>query len=374
MSMSKEAGRGGFLTATLHLENSGKLIFVIDSGSAATMFDKSLAPKLGRSIDHGTIWHYGTPHEAGVFRAPTLYAGNVPLEHGSDEVGCFDFHDLHIKSIGAQKIMGVLGMDVMAHYCIQLDFSSGKVRFLDGERSDKSAWGAPFPLTDIGDGCFSVRKNLAGIQDPGHATNSEFNSLIDTGCSDDGWLWPYLYERWTNQAALPAAGETRAPNGVLGREIYLDMDLSELDQKEASSEDSHMKLNGMGLHFLSRHLVTLDFPKETMYLKRTSKWALHDEQTDKTLNSVARSAVAYLHKLKKDRRLPGWLGQEEVEGKSVDFHFQLPNAGIFDARKVGYPDVYHYKVTRAFNNAPWKLQRAWRTTPDGKLLEEFAIP
>jgi hypothetical protein len=30
------------------------------------------------------------------------------------------------------------------------------------------------------------------------------------------------------------------------------------------------KYNGIGLRFLARHLVTFDFPKRTMYLKRTS--------------------------------------------------------------------------------------------------------
>jgi len=32
-------------------------------------------------------------------------------------------------------------MDVLEHYCIQLDFTTGQMRFLDDEHSDQSAWG-----------------------------------------------------------------------------------------------------------------------------------------------------------------------------------------------------------------------------------------
>lgn len=358
----------------LRINGGTKVLFVADTGAAATMFDKSLESELGRSIDTGTVWHYGVTNKVGVYPAPTLYAGNTPLKTAGAAVACFDFTNLLNFAVpSGPAFKGVLGMDVLGHYCIQLDFDRGKVRFLDA-RADKSDWGTPFPLLEVGDGCFAIGANLAGLHDSVNPTNAGYASLIDTGCSDDGWLRPYLYRVWTNQAVPPPPGEARSPDGILGAETYPEIDLSELEQKAADSDDSHMRFNGIGLHFLSRHLVTLDFPERTMYLKRTSKWGLRDAATMKELTSTGNSAIAYLHRLKKKGLLPGWTKNDRVEGNSMDFHFQPPNRGVFDARKAGSPDIYHVEVMRTSNRAAWTLKRAWQTDEKGRLLKEFPVP
>jgi hypothetical protein len=43
-----------------------------------------------------------------------------------------------------QPIMGILGFDVLQHYCIQLDFSARKLRFMDGDHANKHHWGKAF--------------------------------------------------------------------------------------------------------------------------------------------------------------------------------------------------------------------------------------
>jgi len=95
-----------------------------------------------------------------------------------------------------------------------------------------------------------------------------------TGSNDDGWLLPQVFARWTDQTRLPVGGEVRSPQGVLGGEIYRHLALRGLDAEKLSGDDTHMQLNGIGLHFLSRYLVTFDFPHRTMYLKRPSVWSL----------------------------------------------------------------------------------------------------
>src|SRR5208282_4204666 len=99
----------------------------------------------------------------------------------------FDFKQLATHE--GPPIMGILGMDVLHHYCIQLDFAAGKIRFLNDERANKENWGKPYPLTDLGDGCFLINENLVGAKGPG--------SLIDTGyITSDGWLTPELFQQW----------------------------------------------------------------------------------------------------------------------------------------------------------------------------------
>jgi hypothetical protein len=103
-----------------------------------------------------------------------------------------------------------------------------------------------------------VSLNLFGAQGP--------HSLIDSGFASDGWLMPQYFRQWTNQAVLPARGEARWPNGLFGEEKYPFVSLQGID----------VESDGIGLRFLARHLVTLDFPKQTMYLQRQSIGPLPD--------------------------------------------------------------------------------------------------
>src|SRR5262249_6285649 len=144
--------------------------------------------------------------------------------------------------------------------------------------ASKANWGNAFPLTDIGDGCYAVSENLAGTKG--------VSSLIDSGCNSSGWLTPAIFQQWTNQSGVLTDGMVCSPRGVFGGEKYPEVELDGLDAKSVSEHDSHTKFNGIGLHFMSQHLVTLDFPNRTMYLKKTSDFAL----ADKNLEVAARRA------------------------------------------------------------------------------------
>ncbi len=360
--MNKKAGRGGLLIATLRLEGGEKIPFVVDTGSPWTLFEKCHESKLGKRLDTATGWNFGATQELGVYAAPKLYLGRTRLRISGTNVFTFDCKQMSFH--GDPPIMGILGMDVLEHYCIQLDFAAGKMRFLNGERAHKKNWGKPFPLTDLGNGCPCVNENLAGAKGSG--------SEIDTGCDYDGWLTPELFQQWTNQAQLRADGEARSPKGVLGRETYAELDLHGTDEKSVLRNDAHAEFNGIGLHFLSRHLVTFDFPKRTMYLKRTRTWPLYDKDEEARLNSMARSVAKFLVSLKKKGRLPGWSKNEK--GASTAFHFHYPDSETIDAEKEGDPAIYHYQLTRASKDSPWKLQKAWRTDQNDHIIEEYPVP
>jgi hypothetical protein len=165
-----------------------------------------------------------------------------------------------------RRVKGMLGADCLRHYCIQMDFAAGKVRFLDSEHADRQTWGKAFPIVPLnsGDGRPAVSENLFGAQGA--------NSLIDSGYNSDGWLMPKYFRQWTNEAAPPAGGQARSPNGLFGGEKYTFMSLRMED----------VESDGLGLRFLARHLVTLDFPNNTMYLLRQSQGPLPDPRLKTT--------------------------------------------------------------------------------------------
>ena len=305
VTLNKNAGRGDWLIVTLRLESGEKLPFVLDTGSPWTLFDKSQEPKLGPRLGTGTNWNFGAKQESGIYAAPKLYLGNTLLMMTGTNIASYDC--TRISTNGHRPIMGILGMDCLEHYCIQLDFAARRMRFLDDEQADKKGWGKPFPLTELGNGCLSISENLTGAKGPG--------SLIDTGAHYDGWLMPDLFQQWTNRAKLPAAGEVRSPIGVLGGETYPHIYLDRLDEKSLLSDETNIRWNGIGLHFLARHLVTLDFPKRTLYLKRKSIGPLIDKDVAPWAEAAGKSAWRYLDRLKNKGQLPGWSKKDKYAAK-----------------------------------------------------------
>jgi hypothetical protein len=362
---NKTAGRCSWLIVTLQLESGERLPFLLDTGAPWTFFDKSREPKLGKRLDTGTAWNFGTKQESGVYASPKLYLGGTPLMMTGTNVGTLDCRPTATKA--GRPILGILGMDCLEHYCIQLDFAARKVRFLDDESANKKDWGKPFPLTALDSGCFSASENLAGAKGPG--------SLIDTGCDNDGWLMPDLFQQWTNRANPPATGEARSPNGVLGGEIYPEIWLDRLDPKSMISDETNIKYNAIGLRFLARHLVTLDFPKRTLYLKRTSLLPLVDKHAARQARATAKSAYYFLRGLKKKGQLPGWSKEDQFASKTETVQVPHPDsAALNHLLKKGDSSIYHYEFTRASKASPWKLRKAWRADQNDHTIEEYPVP
>ena len=264
-SFDKGAGRGDLVCLKLRLERGGELLFAVDTGAQVTLLDKSLEPKLGKRL--GSVEVRYSPYGAGkggAYRAPRFYLGSTRLHTGewiaTDDLSRFPFPNPAVR--------GILGMDCLRHYCVQLDFADRKIRFLDPDGMKNEERGNAFPLTISSNRVF-VDENLLGVKGA--------NSLIDLGDNSDGALAPILFQQaleeqgLTDQVKRSADTVSRKalfPRGDFGGETYPDLRLWKYSGG-----------NTIGLRFLARHLVTFNFPKRTMYLKRTSVGPLIDESS-----------------------------------------------------------------------------------------------
>ena len=268
--LDEQAGGKNQLILTLHLSDGQAVPCLVDTGTSLTTLDWSLKGSLGRRL--GTE-HVQAPlkpvgiEKAGIYTAPKLYLGNVPLMTGPTVLA-----GPVIETNSPCK--AVLGMDCLRHYCIQLDFEEHKMRFLDSNTLKREELGLAFPLI------LTTNNGWVPLVDVTWATNGNVRFMVDTGFAGgltDLTLPPALVRpAFQSHAAvgtpmfLTFSSDTANqvflfPNVVLGSETYQKVRVAQLGIKCAQGA----YLDGfMTLPFLARHTVTFDFPHQRMYLRQ----------------------------------------------------------------------------------------------------------
>jgi hypothetical protein len=352
VTINKEAGRGGLLIVPLRLEGGEEAPFMVDTGATGTVLDKSWEPRLGKRLGTEPSTGWEGKGKANSYAAPKLFLGEIPLMTGSK------------IWTGVQKgAAGILGMDCLQRYCIQLDFAAGKMRFLKPDQVNAAELGKAFPLT--------LRENLPYINHVG-LLGAETNLLIDIGCRIDG----------LGEKSMVKGLAQMLPDCVWDGKTYTNLAVAGVEHA-----------NVLGLSFLARHLVTLDFPKRTMYLKQTNVGPLTGDSLKGMANDEIGAPAEFLESLKNKGQLPGLskddqgatylaaysnFGSQSTNRSGVAYtkgYFNSSHQSVsFDFWKNGDPSIYHYQVGRTSKDSPWKLQKAWRTGKNDRTVEEYPVP
>jgi len=360
---NKEAGRGGHLFIKLHLENGQELLFLVDTGAPVTMLDKSLEPLLGKVLatETGHIWYAKT--NLNVYGMPKLYLENMQLLTGN-RVFTDDFKRMDL----GQPVMGILGMDCLRYYCIQLDFAAQKMRFFNPD-ANPGDWGKTFSIIMTGN--FFINPTVLTYANFSRSNNAWFS--IDTGCPNDAELSMELFHQVlqeqtpysTNQIKLPS-GETEQvalfSKIEFNHEFYNDFILA----GRASGE------NLLGLRFMARNrLVTLNFPKRKMYLQRWPDFFV-------VADDLSIEALQFMSNLRGEGRIPGLLqndpGHISDWNSSENSSEVYPVSRTFHITKNDDASKYNYIVVKTSKDSTWKLQRAWLTGADDRVIKEYPIP
>jgi hypothetical protein len=271
-TFNRSAGAGDWLFITLRLEDGQELLVLVDTGAPVSALDKSLERKLGKRLGQRQLHYVWKDAAAGEFKAPKLFLANTQLQTGS-HVSTMDFStDPARTNSTGRPLMGVLGMDCMRHYCIQLDFKARRMRFLAGRPPEPEALGRAFPLHVYPSG-------LSGYVTVGESftATKRVKPILDTGCMADGILEPKEFEialreqkmGLTRQFKHRLGFQQRVAYGceaTFGGETYTDLILAQAPPLVVGGQTNY--LNAIGLPFLARHLVTLDFPRRTMFLRK----------------------------------------------------------------------------------------------------------
>lgn len=345
ITMNPDAGRGNWLFVTLRLESGEELPFFLDTGSSGTVFDKSLEPELGKRLHTFKVKHYSDLIPAGVYAAPKLFLGDTPLVTGPT-IWTFDVKSL--SSLAGRPVMGILGMDCLRHYRVQMDFAAGKLRFLPADGMDKSALGVAYPL--------SLRHDVTWIDGRSFLGTTNTHLMVDAGNAHDGDLATDLFHHELQAHTLRVESEQidgKPPGKALLHQCTWD------GRAYTNLLVGH-GVNSLGLRFLARHLVTFDFPNRTLYLKPITSDPLRDEQLE--------AAADFLRHLQQAGLVPGWTSNDTV---NLELE-RIPKSQAYDFRHDDGLSASHYRISR-IKDADWKLEKAWKTDQNDHTTEEFPI-
>ena len=321
IGMNESAGHWGRLFVKIRIGHSEDVLFLLDTGASSTVIDKSLRSRLGKRLERTSIAGWHGKEQLDIHSSPPLFLAGTELPLA--KVGVKDLG----MPINPNFEQGILGMDCLANYCIQFDFEARKIRFLDSHRLVRADLGKEFQMTFRNKIPYIRASTLSGLK------GTEL--LVDSGYDLDGRV-----ETPSDETKPPAT--IRLSDCVWDGWNYTNVAVRHGDG-----------LKVLGLRFLARHLVTLDFPERKMYLKqtRTAPFATTDVE----------AASGFMKSLKEAGQLPDWLPQEKGSLAAAPNELEtLLGWRANDSR------VLKYKTKYDLETGAFRLAEAWRLDKENK--------
>jgi gag-polyprotein putative aspartyl protease len=248
LPMSDRAGQGMPLVISLRLGDGQEFRCLLDTGAQGTSLPASLQSVLGSPRGRRRLIKLdGGTEVQTVFSSPPLTLGGTPVRTG-DTVGV------------SSSETAVLGMDCLRHYCIQLDFESRRIRFLDPDalETDVSTLGDEYQLNS---------RPIAWIPVPGILQKRGSKLIVDTGDAVDGRVPVEVLQtevRRGNAKTIPLLADGPVPPGLIPPMLFPTATWEGRIYRDVLIGPGPDLLS---LRFLGRfRRVTFNFPKGRLYL------------------------------------------------------------------------------------------------------------
>jgi len=258
--------RGPILLPVTFIEKD--LLFILDTGSSLTVYDTSLRHELGKVKRIEKALTHGGLIKTEIFDAPDAFLGPLNLKD-SNEVSCLDLKMLSL--IEGRKISGIIGLNFLKRYVIQIDFDQGTLLFLEPLGEQHPEWGIELPLRYDTKGWPQIIGNIPD--------GAKVKFVIDTGATGAaGSLDNMIFEEILSKKEIKTSESLSATaSGIVrSREIRVS-NLSVGAFKYDQLIFGEANWSHLGLSFLSRHIVTFDFPNSRLYLKKGKDFKKRDE-------------------------------------------------------------------------------------------------
>ena len=242
--------------------------FMVATGFASTVFDQSLENLLGKPKEEiSTLDDNGDEKIIKIYYAPNATVGKMNLSKG----GCVRTADLSgLRDLTGINIRGVLGMAFLRKYVMQVNYDTGEVTFMKPDYQEHKEWGI----------ISKMLKPPRGTRGIPIIAGRLYNKIsvpfeIDTSIPLTGVVSSTVFKTLVNekdvkkhvrQTFINAKGNKSTD--TYGR--FEDLEISKQKHKGLVLKQGNFMGNGgaLGIGFLSRHIVTFDFPGLKLYLKK----------------------------------------------------------------------------------------------------------
>ena len=242
-------------------------LFLLDTGSSHTVFDTSFKHELGevKIVKKGLT--SGSPILAEFFNAPEALLGPLNLKE-SGEIACIDLN--MFSSVLGKKVSGIIGLNFLRKYVVQIDFDKGILSFLQPMEEQHPDWGIELAIK---------YDPLGWPRITGYILDDiEVDFVIDTGANSTGGLDSEIFKHTLSKKELKTSEILFATaSGVIRKREMRIKNLSIVSLNYADIIFDEANMSHLGLSFLSRHIVTFDFPNSRMYLKKGKGFKKNDE-------------------------------------------------------------------------------------------------
>jgi hypothetical protein len=265
--------------------NGTQYLFLLDTYCACTVFDASLPlgdPKQQRDFTTGSD-RVSLP----LFDVPAASLGKFNLQDCLSTVSAVDLSK--IREVSGYEIFGLIEMDFLSRHLLRIDFDKGELLFL---KSADSKMGSQIDLITDPSGVLAVPVRIGGqkiqyfVLDTGHFGGNN-SGAINAELSEE--LLKREEFRVVGITYFETVAGTSSKRLVQGRQIAL----GKFSVQNPIFHEGGSNL--LSLAYLSRFIVTLDFPKKRMYLKEGMTFNRPDKRDASGLHVVRKDGKTVVH-------------------------------------------------------------------------------
>lgn len=270
--VSRIATDGDFVTLPVRVDDR-RLVFMVDTGSSTTTFDTSFRNRLAPAGEAERRRVAPDEEASELFMPPSMTvtgtdSGAIPFPRDCPVV-CRDLAE--VREVSSFPIQGVIGMDFLAAYALELDLVEGRICLYADAGFTKKSWG------DVQIGMsIPLQRPCLEIESAGVF----YWALIDTGAllsldiERDAYEYLMARRQITEVMFMVSVGD-RWKVGATDEGWLRELKVGPFRHRDISINVHRVSL--LGLYYWRRYHCVFDFPGKTIYLKKNRFFDVRDD-------------------------------------------------------------------------------------------------
>ena len=253
--------------------NGKSQTFSIQTNATHCMYSASMRRHLGQYRGEVPSNYTNGSFPTEIYAAPESRIGNISMHRPGDYAFCYDLSGIS-DTIGV-PISGIIGMNFLKQHIVGIDFDKGEVS-LFRELPSAARRGSSIPLKYDDFGIPSLNCSLAGEPHSVRIhTGSDITGAIPLVAANK--LYSGNRMRFAGLSFVAGKRGGRSPMMLFRVDDFSIGDFAHTDLVFATKLDRPpLRSSFVGLNYLKRFNLVFDFPKQSVYLTESRRYARKD--------------------------------------------------------------------------------------------------